>query len=262
MRDTLCMCTSSISCLFLALFTGAQKIAVHMGTSLTYLSFPTLLLIGPGNRASPCHPRHSFWLTLHLSCQPPAPLVRIMDEEGDDPPKVTKVKASRSQSRQASRKAPLKSISLVPKAPHPSSTGTAGAQRGGGVEGGEGGGLDVEKLKSILKGFGEYPAKYRSVTAFSLHDILNEPDVYLLISLLSHTPGRSSGVTYSNSLRTMWLTVPSWTKAPIPPLPTSTKPTPSRAGSYSGCCRGNHTPSCDHTPSCALISCKGTDSIV
>ena len=112
-----------------------------------------------------------------------------MDEEGDDPPKVTKVKASRSQ---ASRKAPLKSISLVPKVPHPSSTGT-GAQRGGGgggVEGGESGGrtgLDVEKLKSILKGFGEYPAKYRSVTAFSLHDILNEPDVYLLIFLLSHT---------------------------------------------------------------------------
>ena len=108
-----------------------------------------------------------------------------MDEEGDDPPKVTKVKPSRSQ---ASRKAPLKSISLVPKPPHPSSTG---AQRGGGgVEGGEGEGrtgLDVEKLKSILKGFGEYPAKYRSVTAFSLHDILNEPDVYLLIFLLSHT---------------------------------------------------------------------------
>ena len=107
-----------------------------------------------------------------------------MDEEKDGSPKVTKVKASKSQ---ASRKAPLKSISLVPKAPHPGSTSTAGVQRGGGVEGGveggEGGGkvgLDVEKLKSILKGFGEYPAKYRSVTAFSSHD---KPDIYLFISL-------------------------------------------------------------------------------
>lgn len=106
-----------------------------------------------------------------------------MDEEGDDSPKVTKVKASKSQ---ASRKAPLKSISLVPKAPHPRSTSTAEVQRGGGVEGGEGGekiGLDVEKLKSILKGFGEYPAKYRSATAFSIHDIMDELDAYLLISL-------------------------------------------------------------------------------
>ena len=98
-----------------------------------------------------------------------------MDEEKDGSPKVTKVKASKSQ---GSRKAPLKSISLVPKAPHPGSTSTAGVQRGGGVEGGEGGGkigLDVEKLKSILKGFGEYPAKYRSVTAFSLYDIMDKP---------------------------------------------------------------------------------------
>ena len=170
-----------------------------------------------------------------------------MDEEKDGSPKVTKVKASKSQ---ASRKAPLKSISLVPKVPHPGSTSTAGVQRGGGVEGGveggEGGGkigLDVEKLKSILKGFGEYPAKYRSVTAFSLHDIMDKNDIYLLISLppLSPSLGRSSGVTYCNSLRTMWLIVPSWTKVPTLPLPTSTKHTPSRAGSYSECCRGNHT---------------------
>ena len=109
-----------------------------------------------------------------------------MDEEKDGSPKVTKVKASKSQ---GSRKAPLKSISLVPKAPYPGSTSTAGVQRGGGVEGGEGGGkigLDVEKLKSILKGFGEYPAKYRSVTAFSLYDIMDKP---------AHLPPRSLPVS-------------------------------------------------------------------
>lgn len=41
---------------------------------------------------------------------------------------------------------------------------------------GEGGpgrlGLDVGKLHSILRGYGEYPAKYRSANAYHLHGVL------------------------------------------------------------------------------------------
>ena len=92
-----------------------------------------------------------------------APLMRIEDREGEEeveishPPKVTKVTSSRAQSRPAARKAPLKTTPLVPRPPHPGVQGW-GAEAEGGQRG-----LDMEKLKSILTGFGEYPAKYRSV---------------------------------------------------------------------------------------------------
>ena len=97
------------------------------------------------------------------------------DKEGEEeaekshPPKVTKVTSSRAKNRPGAQKAHLKTTPLVPKPAHP---GVQGREAEGEGEGGQKG-LDMEKLKSILTGFGEYPAKYRSVNCCGVNININ-----------------------------------------------------------------------------------------
>ena len=101
--------------------------------------------------------------------------MRLMGDEVEEErdansgtPKVLKMTSSRHQSQgkraSSSRKTTHKSTRLTPQ---PQEGGEGGEGRGG--EGAKAGGgktvLDVNKLKSILKGYGEYPAKYRYADA-------------------------------------------------------------------------------------------------
>ena len=95
--------------------------------------------------------------------------MRLMDDEVEEErntssktPKVSKMTYSRPQTQGKRASSSHKSTRLTPR---PQAGGEG--ESGGGGEGvkAEGGGgkmaLDVDKLKSILKGYGEYPAKYR-----------------------------------------------------------------------------------------------------
>ena len=106
-------------------------------------------------------------------------------------------------------------------------------------------GLDFGKLNSILRGYGEYPSKYRSVNNVSYRIVFmtNTCRCTIVIIFLCHhnfflMTGVSFGVAFCVSQRTTRPTAASWRGGPTQPTFTYTSSTQSRAGSCSGCCRG------------------------
>ena len=99
--------------------------------------------------------------------QPPAPLVRMMDEEESS----HKLKQSVSKVTHDAHRRPTSNKTAsngrghrgraTPLIPKKAVVGVLGESYNEKMATSSGQGLDVGKLHSILRGYGEYPAKYR-----------------------------------------------------------------------------------------------------
>ena len=92
-----------------------------------------------------------------------------MEEDRDND---TKIPATVDSIKSTHRHKPSsKTTPLVPQKVGVQTAGGCGSREGMGVA--SGGKLSVEKLLSILKGFGEYPAKYRYIQHFTTVSIIS-----------------------------------------------------------------------------------------